>query len=370
MIGTAIMRGNRFIRRIFSRLDAPLLLALVAVMVVSLLVQSSAGDNAWRAVIAQGSRFVLGLVILLLLANTSPAILRAWTPWVYTFTIALMPLVFIFGSGRSANLWLDLGFFYLQPGELLKLSVPMMVAWYLNKQVLPPSWKTLLVCAVIVGVPFVLIAKQPDFGTGVLVVASGAFALFLAGMQWQRIGFFVALIATAIPVGYQFLMPYQKDRIDVFLNPESAPQGAGWNIIQSKIAIGSGGFWGKGWGHSTQANLDFLPEHTTDFAFSVFSEEWGWFGVLLIFAIYLFIILRSLWIAMNAKDTYSRLLSGSLALTFFIYILVNGGMVAGFLPVVGVPMPLISYGGTSAVSLLAGFGLIMSAYAHRKYLSD
>ncbi len=370
MIANAIVRTNRLLGRIFSRVDAPLLLALVAVMVVSLLVQSSAGDNAWHAVIAQGSRFVLGLVILLLLANTSPANLRAWTPWVYAFTLALMPLVFIFGSGRSANLWLNLGFFYLQPGELLKLSVPMMVAWYLNKQVLPPSWKTLFVCALIVGVPFILIAKQPDFGTGVLVVASGAFALFLAGLQWQRIAFFVTLVAAAIPIGYQFLMPYQKDRINVFLSPESAPQGAGWNIIQSKIAIGSGGFWGKGWGLSTQANLDFLPEHTTDFAFSVFSEEWGWIGVLVIFAIYLFIILRCMWMAMNAKDTYSRLLAGSLSLTFFIYILVNGGMVAGFLPVVGVPMPLISYGGTSAVSLLAGFGLIMSAFAHRKYLGD
>jgi len=307
---------------------------------------------------------------LVLLANTSPANLRAWTPWAYGFTLSLMPLVFLFGSGRSANLWLDLGFFYLQPGELLKLSVPMMVAWYLNAQALPPSWKTLMVCALIVGVPFVLIAKQPDFGTGVLVAASGAFALFLAGMQWRRILLFVAAAASAIPIAYQFLMPYQKDRINVFLNPESAPQGAGWNIIQSKIAIGSGGFWGKGWGQSSQANLDFLPEHTTDFAFSVFSEEWGWFGVLAVLLIYLFIILRSLWLAMNAKDTYSRLLAGALALTFFIYIIVNGGMVAGFLPVVGVLMPLISYGGTSAVSLLAGFGLIMSAYSHRKYQGD
>lgn len=370
MISRAINAVSRNLKRVLSRVDLPLMLALTAIMLVSLLVQFSAGDNAWRAVTAQGARFVLGCAALVLLANTSPANLRAWTPWVYGFTLSLMPLVFLFGSGRSANLWLDLGFFYLQPGELLKLSVPMMVAWYLNSQALPPSWKTLMVCALIVGVPFVLIAKQPDFGTGVLVAASGAFALFLAGMQWRRILLFVAAAASAIPIAYQFLMPYQKDRINVFLNPESAPQGAGWNIIQSKIAIGSGGFWGKGWGQSSQANLDFLPEHTTDFAFSVFSEEWGWFGVLAVLLIYLFIILRSLWLAMNAKDTYSRLLAGALALTFFIYIIVNGGMVAGFLPVVGVPMPLISYGGTSAVSLLAGFGLIMSAYSHRKYQGD
>jgi rod shape determining protein RodA len=361
---------RRTIGRWLSRVDMPLMLALTAIMVVSLLVQSSAGDNSLHAVIAQGARFALGTFALLVLANTTPSTLRAWAPWVYLATLALMPLVFLFGSGRSANLWLDLGFFYLQPGELIKLSVPMMLAWYLNKQALPPSWKTLAVSAVLVGVPVALIVLQPDFGTGMLVLASGGFALFLAGLQWPRIAFFIASAAAAIPIGYQFLMPYQKDRINVFLNPESAPQGAGWNIIQSKIAIGSGGVTGKGWGQSTQANLDFLPEHTTDFAFSVFSEEWGWLGVAVVMLLYFFIIARSLWMAMNAKDSFARLLAGSLALTFFIYILVNAGMVAGFLPVVGVPMPLISYGGTSAVSLLAGFGLIMSAYAHRKYLAE
>lgn len=365
-----IARFQNITQRVFSRVDLPLLLALLFIMVVSLLVQFSAGGSTLQPVIAQGARFIFGIIVLLLLANTSPTNLRAWTPWVYGITLALMPLVFIFGSGRSANLWLNLGVFYIQPGEFLKLSVPMMMAWYLNKQPLPPSWGTLIVSAIIVGVPFVLIAKQPDFGTGVLVVAAGGFSLFLAGLQWRRILLFFALGASAIPIAYQFLMPYQKDRINVFLNPESAPQGAGWNIIQSKIAIGSGGFWGKGWGESTQASLDFLPEHTTDFAFSVFSEEWGWFGVGLVFLVYFFIIARSLWMAMNSKDTFSRLLAGSMALTFFIYILVNGGMVAGFLPVVGVPMPLISYGGTSAVTLLAGFGLVMSAYSHRKYLSD
>ena len=366
-----LLAGFRdFIARLLSRVDVPLMAALLALMTVSLLVQSSAGDNALHAVLAQGARFVLGSVALLLLANTTPATLRSWTPWIYAGTLSLMPLVFIFGSGRSANLWLDLGVFYLQPGELLKLSVPMMLAWYLHREALPPSWKMLAVSAMIVGLPVLLIVKQPDFGTGMLVAASGGFALFLAGLQLRRILISIGAAAAAVPIGYQFLMPYQKDRIMVFLNPESAPQGAGWNIIQSKIAIGSGGFSGKGWGESTQAALDFLPEHTTDFAFSVFSEEWGWLGVLLVMALYFFVIARCLWMALQSKDTYSRLLAGALALTFFIYIVVNGGMVAGFLPVVGVPMPLISYGGTSAVSLLAGFGLIMSAYSHRKYIGD
>ncbi len=354
-------------------IDLPLLAGLLMILSVSLIVLSSAGAGAdggsQHFVLAQGARFAVGLFAMLLIARIPPNRLRAWTPMIFALTLALMPVVFAVGSGRSANLWINLGFFYLQPGELLKLSVPMMVAWYLHRVVLPPTWTTLAVCAAIIGIPSALIIKQPDLGTGLLVVASGAFALYLAGMHWWRIGLFAGAGLATLPIAWFFLLrPYQKNRILTFLDPESDPLGTGWNIMQSKIAIGSGGWFGKGWGNSSQAKLDYLPEHTTDFLFSVLSEEWGWLGVIFVFALYIFVIGRCLWIASDARDGYARILVGALAMTFFVYVLVNGGMVAGFLPVVGVPMPLLSYGGTSAVSLLAGFGMVMSAKAHRKLL--
>lgn len=350
-------------------IDVPLLIGLVLILATSLVVLSSAGaENGQHFVIAQGARFVAGLFAMLLIAKTPPHRLRAWTPIIFIVTLALMPVVFAVGSGRSARLWINLGFFYLQPGELLKLSVPMMVAWYLHRVVLPPTWTTLAICGAIIAVPAALIIQQPDLGTGLLVGASGAFALYLAGMHWWRIGLFVGAGIASLPIAWQFLHEYQKNRIMTFIYPESDPLGTGWNIIQSKIAIGSGGWFGKGWGNSTQAKLDYLPEHTTDFLFSVLSEEWGWIGVIFVFSLYIFVIARCMWIAANARDGYSRILVGALAMTFSVYVLVNGGMVVGLLPVVGVPMPLLSYGGTSAVSLLAGFGIVMSAKAHRKFM--
>lgn len=352
-----------------DKVDWPLMLALCAVMAASLVVQHSAGGGDSHVVIAQAARFIAGLAVMLLLTRISPARLRIWTPLVFAVTLALLPLVFVIGSGRSARLWINLGFFYLQPGELLKLTVPMMLAWHLHRRVLPPTWTSLAGCLAIIAIPVALIILQPDLGTGMLVVASGVFAVFLAGIGWGRIGLFAGMGLSSLPLAWLFLMPYQKNRILTFINPESDPLGAGWNIIQSKIAIGSGGLFGKGWGQGSQAHLDFLPEHTTDFAFSVLSEEWGWLGVSVLFALYLFIVGRSLWIATNARDGYSRLLAGALAMTFSVYVLVNGSMVVGLLPVVGIPMPLLSYGGTSAVSLLAGFGIIMSVHAHRKFMS-
>jgi rod shape determining protein RodA len=374
MNATAIrVRTRRWLDRLLARpvLDLPLLGALLLLCALGLTVLYSASGGNWTLVLNQGARLGLGLVLLLLISRVPPAILRSWTPWLFIGSLGLLALVPFIGSGRSARLWIDVGPFFIQPAELLKLSLPMMVAWYLHDRVLPPGWVSLAASAAVIGVPTALIVAQPDLGTGMLVAASGAFVVFLAGLSWARIALIVGGGAAAAAfIGWPLLHEYQRDRLRMFLDPESDPLGAGWNIIQAEIAVGSGGVFGKGFGMSTQAKLDFLPEHTTDFIFAVFAEEFGLIGVVAVLALYAFIIGRALWIAANARDTWSRLLGGSLALTFFVYVAVNGGMISGLLPVVGVPMPLISYGGTSAVTLLAGFGLLQSIHAHRRLVAS
>lgn len=354
------------VRRFARTLDLPLLAALLALMAIGLPVLYSAADNSLRMVIAQGARFGVGLAAMWALSRIPPTQLRNWTPAVYAASLVPLVAVLFIGDGKHGNHWIDLGVFYFQPAELLKLSLPMMVAWYLNRQPLPPRFGTVLVAGLIIGLPTLLILKQPDFGTGMLVAASGAFALYLAGLSWWWFGAAAGGVAAIAPVAWFWLLrPYQKDRILTFLDPESDPLGTGWNIIQSKIAIGGGGFSGKGWGEGTQAHLNYLPEHTTDFIFAVLAEEFGWIGVVVVLALYLFVIGRCLWIASEARDGYSRLLAGALGLAFCVYVIVNGGMISGLLPVVGVPMPLLSFGGTSAVSLLAGLGVVMAVRAHR-----
>ncbi|KRG70382.1 rod shape-determining protein RodA [Pseudoxanthomonas dokdonensis] len=356
------------IRYFLRSLDWPLLLALLSLMGIGLAVLYSAGGDAQgtHLMLAQGARFAVGLVAMWALSRVSVIRLRAWSPGVFALTFIPLIIVLFVGTGKHGHLWIDLKLFYLQPSELLKISLPMMMAWYLNRQPLPPRIRTVLVAALIIGVPTCLILLQPDFGTAMLVATSGVFALLLAGLPWWWVGLGLSAVAAAAPVAwFWFLRQYQKDRILTFLNPENDPLGTGWNIIQSKIAIGGGGLTGKGWGQGSQSHLDFLPEHTTDFIFAVLSEEFGWIGVAVVLALYLFVVWRCLWIAMDARDTYSRLLAGSLGLAFFVYVIVNGGMISGLLPVVGVPMPLLSYGGTSAVSLLAGLGLVMAVRAHR-----
>ena len=263
---------------------------------------------------------------------------------------------------------LDLGFFRFQPSEMSKLAVPMMVAWYLNEHPLPPNMKRVFVASLIIIVPTLLIAKQPDLGTALLVGGAGLFVLLFAGVSWRLVTGFGALMAACAPVLWHFMHDYQRQRVLTFLNPEKDPLGAGYHIIQSKIAIGSGGLYGKGWLNGTQSQLNFLPERSTDFIFAAYAEEFGFFGILLLLLVYLLIIIRGLIIAAQAQDTYTRLLAGGLVMTFFIYIFVNIGMVTGLLPVVGLPLPLISYGGTSMVTLMAGFGILMSIHTHRKLL--
>lgn len=345
-------------------LDWPLLGALLALMAIGLAVLDSAGGMG--LVMAQGARCVVGLGAMWLISRMSILRIREYTPLVYALSMLPLLAVFVIGTGKYGRQWINLGLFYLQPAELLKVCLPMMVAWYLNRMPLPPRLPVVLTAGLIIGLPTGLVMLQPDFGTAVLIAASGVFVLLLAGLPWWWVGVGAGAVAAAAPVAwFWFLRPYQKDRIMMFLDPESDALGAGWNIIQSKIAIGSGGWTGQGWGQGSQSHLNFIPEQTTDFAFSVLSEEFGWLGVATVLVLYLVVIGRCLWIAVESRDGYSRLLCGATGLALFVYVLVNGGMISGLLPVVGVPMPLISYGGTSAVSLLVSFGLVMAARSHR-----
>ncbi len=350
-------------------LDVPLLLCLLTLAVISLFVLYSASgqdiDIIWR----QSLRLGIGFAIMLALAQLNPAPIKRWTPWIFGLGIILLLAVLFFGeTGKGAQRWLDLGLFRFQPSEMMKLAVPMMVAWYLSDHSLPPQPRRLMSASLVIIAPTLLIAKQPDLGTAVLVAGAGIFVLLFAGISWRLVFSFGAFMAACAPVLWHFMHDYQKQRVLTFINPEQDPLGAGYHIIQSKIAIGSGGLYGKGWLNGTQSQLNFLPERSTDFIFAAYAEEFGLFGILALLTVYLLIIMRCLLIAAQAQDTYTRLLGGGLIMTFFIYIFVNIGMVTGLLPVVGLPLPLISYGGTSMVTLMAGFGILMSIHTHRKLL--
>ena len=351
------------------RLDPVLLVLLALIIGIGLAVLYSASGQDMAMVKRQAVRLGFGVFIMLVISQVPPRILRDWTPWLYGLGIALLLATWVLGEGRGTQRWLDIGLFRFQPSELMKLAVPMMIAWVLHPRVLPPTWKAIGITLSLLLIPTLLIARQPDLGTALLVAASGMFTLYLAGLRWRVLLGFAALAASAAPVLWLVMKEYQRDRVRTFLNPEADPLGHGWNIIQSKIAVGSGGMTGKGWLNGTQSHLEFIPERHTDFILAVFSEEFGLIGVLLLMLAYLLLIARGLYIASIARDTGSRLLAGALSLTLFVYVLVNGGMVSGVLPVVGVPLPLISYGGTSAVTLLAGFGMMMSIYGHRKFIN-
>jgi rod shape determining protein RodA len=312
----------------------------------------------------------MALGVMLVAAQIPPLHLQRWAPWLYGAGVLLLLAVMVFGDvGKGAQRWLDLGVIRFQPSEMVKITVPLMLAWYLSDRPLPPRLLRVLAAGALILVPTLLIAEQPDLGTAVLVAASGAFVLFLSGLGWRLIAGSAVLVGSLLPVVWMFMRDYQRQRVLTFLDPESDPLGAGYHIIQSKIAIGSGGVYGKGWLNGTQSHLDFIPERSTDFIFAVFSEEFGLFGALVLVALYLFVIGRGLYLAVGAQDSFGRLLGGSLILTFFVYVVVNIGMVSGLLPVVGVPLPLISYGGTSLVTVMAAFGLLMGVHTHRRMLS-
>lgn len=352
-------------------LDLPLLLAVLLVCVGGLLVLYSAtGQNA-DAVMRQGLRMLFGLVALLVMAQIPPRTLRYWAVPVFLAGVVLLVLVLFFGvEAKGARRWFQIpGLGGFQPAELMKLALPLTVAWYLSRGILPPRLWHVLVSFFIIAVPTLLIARQPDLGTAVLVAAAGFVVLFFAGLSWRFISLSGLALVIAAPLMYLFvLQPYQRRRVDTLFNPEADPLGAGWNIIQSKIAIGSGGLTGKGWLNGTQSRLDFLPESSTDFVLAVIGEEFGLLGVLVMLALYSFIVGRGLFISWQARETFSRLVGVSLSLTFLVYVVVNMGMVSGLLPVVGIPLPLVSHGGTSAVTLLAGFGILMSIHTHRRLL--
>lgn len=356
--------------RLLGRLnvDGSLFVALILVATFGLIVLYSAVGENMRLWTNQLVRLFVALVTMLVMAQFTPDFLRRWTPWGYAGGIVLLVVVLISGDvGQGARRWLDLGVRF-QPSEVMKLAVPMMAAWYLHDRELPPGLKSLAVLALIIAVPTVLIARQPDLGTALLITAAGIVVVVLAGLP---IRFMLGLTAAAVPgtwVLWQFMQDYQRQRVLTLLHPDSDPLGAGYNIIQSKIAIGSGGLFGKGWTNGSQAQLEFLPERDTDFIFAVVAEELGLLGVLALLALYMFIVARGLFIAAAAQDTYSRLLAGSVSLTFFVYVFVNTAMVTGLVPVVGIPLPLVSFGGTSMVTLLAGFGILMAIHCHRKLL--
>lgn len=352
------------------KIDYPLLLGLFCLFFYALIILYSAGGEDVGFVKRQMTHFGIGFIILLFFAHIPPRYFYQWAPYLYIIGAVLVFSVLVIGSSsKGATRWLDLKFIRFQPSEIMKLAVPLMLAHYLDQKILPLRLKELIISCLIIFVPSLAIILQPDLGTGLLIMACGFMVIFLAGLSLKLLFSFAGILIISSPLLWLCLQEYQRFRILMLLNPEKDPLGRGYHIIQSKIAIGSGGITGKGWLKGSQAQLDFLPERTTDFIFGVLAEEFGLIGILILFLIYLGIISRGLYISVNGQDTFSRLLAGSLILTFFVYVFVNTGMVSGILPVVGVPLPLVSYGGTSVVTLMACFGIVMSIHTHRNLLS-
>ena len=349
-------------------IDFPLLLLLLALTVFGLVVLYSASGQRLGAVIRQAEYFVIAYVVMLAAAQVSVQRYRRWSPFIYGAGVVLLLGVLVFGVGaKGAQRWLSIAGFRFQPSELMKLAMPLMLSWYLASRILPPRFYNILLSLALILLPAALVVEQPDLGTALLLAASGLIVVFMAGISWRLIfGAAVLAVLSAWPAWVYLLHDYQRQRILTLLDPESDKLGTGWNIIQSKTAIGSGGWGGKGWLNGTQSQLDFLPESHTDFIIAVLAEEFGLRGVILLLALYLLIFIRGFWIGMHAQDSFSRLVAAGITMTFFIYVFVNMGMVSGLLPVVGVPLPLVSAGGTSIVTLMAGFGILMAISTERR----
>ncbi len=354
----------------FFHIDLPLLISLLLLMTFGLFILYSASNNNLYSIEQQLFRIGLSIGIMLIFAQIPPFVYQRWALLLYSIGLLFLIIVLIAGHvGNGAGRWLNLGIIRVQPSEMMKLAIPMLLAYQCHKSHLPLTKNAILLALVIIIVPALLTAKQPDLGTAIILMVAGASVLLFAGISWRLVTLSGALVTLSAPIVWYFMHDYQRRRVLTFLNPERDPLGAGYHIIQSKIAIGSGGFFGKGWLSGTQSHLQFLPEHSTDFIFAVCGEEFGFLGSLILITLFMIIVLRGLYITINAQDTFSRLIAGSLTVTFFVSFFTNMGMVTGILPVVGLPLPLISYGGSSMVTQMASFGILMSIQTHRKLLT-
>jgi len=348
-------------------IDFPLFLAFMAIFMISLTTIYSASNGSIDAVVNQGIKILISISAMVVVAQFSPLSYARVGPWLYFLCLVLLILVLVIGETRNgATRWLNIGITSFQPSELMKIAMPLMIARYIAKGALPPDISSVALSITIVLIPSYLIMQEPDLGTSILIAFSGLVVIFLSGLKKRYLAVAFTLFLAYLPFMWSSIHPFQKKRVLSFLNPESDPLGSGYHLIQSKIAIGSGGLFGKGWLNSTQGQLDFLPERTTDFIFAILAEEFGFLGVSLLIGIYLFIIGRGIMIAINAQDLFSRLLASSISLTFFVYVFVNIAMTTGLLPVVGVPLPLISSGGTSMVTIMVGLGMLISVQTHRR----
>ena len=358
---------SAFVNWLLVPLDRTLMTLILLVLGVSLTIQYSASDMSAQVTLQHGVRMAIGLLALLAIAHVPPRKLRQWTPALFLASLLLLVAVLFYGSGSNAQRWLSLGPLALQPSELLKLTMPMLIAYILTSTLSPPLFDRTVLCLALVGITAWLVAYQPDLGTALLIFAIGMSVILLAGIPWRWVVSLGTLGGISAPFVWQFaLREYQKERIRIFFNPESDPLGSGYNVIQSKIAVGSGGVYGKGWTQSTQAQFDFLPEHSTDFIFSVYAEEFGLVGVTILIMLYLGILWRVVALAKVCTERYSQLLVGGLGISFLMHIVINIAMTVGYAPVVGSPLPLMSYGGSAMVTTLTAFGMIMAArhYAH------